>query len=197
MGNQIFFATPWWVNLLIIIPLIIFFGWKNNKLSLSYKTLFYTAFFAIGLGIIEASVVVYLRTALGLLPGYKGTLLDVQQMASPFYNPQVFVQLLPNSLLTIETIREAATIIMLAAIALATANKMKERVALFFWTFAIWDLTYYIHLFFSIRWPSSLMSPDVLFLIPEPWLSPVWFPLLISSLTALIIVINTKSSNKK
>jgi hypothetical protein len=33
-----------------------------------------------------------------------------------------------------------------------------------------------------IRWPSSLTDSDVLFLIPIAWISPVWFPLLVSTL---------------
>ncbi len=40
-----------------------------------------------------------------------------------------------------------------------------------------------------IGWPGSFFSPDLLFLIPVPWLAQVWFPILISSLTILVICI--------
>ena len=53
---------------------------------------------------------------------------------------------------------------------------------MFLWTFAVWDVVYYVGLWATVRWPSSLTTPDVLFLIPVPWLSQVWFPLFVSAL---------------
>ncbi len=68
--------------------------------------------------------------------------------------------------------------------------KMKpdRKIALFFFAFGIWDIFYYVWLWLTIRWPASLVSMDVLFLIPVPWLSQVWFPLLVSGGTILAIL---------
>jgi len=40
----------------------------------------------------------------------------------------------------------------------------------FLWAFAIWDIFYYAALWATVRWPLSLRDPDILFLIPVPWL---------------------------
>jgi hypothetical protein len=83
--------------------------------------------------------------------------------------------------------REAATIIMLLVIACLTGVSWAERGVFFLWTFAFWDLFYYISLYVLIKWPPSLNTIDVLFLIPKPWIAPVWFPIGISTLTILVI----------
>jgi hypothetical protein len=57
----------------------------------------------------------------------------------------------------------------------------------FLWTFAFWDLFYYFSLYILIKWPPKLTTIDVLFLIPVPWIAPVWFPIAISSLTIIVI----------
>jgi hypothetical protein len=46
-------------------------------------------------------------------------------------------------LLTIEVLREAATIVMLVSVALLAASRAKEQCAVFLWTFALWDVSYY------------------------------------------------------
>jgi hypothetical protein len=88
----------------------------------------------------------------------------------------------PQSLLTLEVFREAATILILLSVALLAGKTARSRFATFLWTFAIWDIVYYASLWATVRWPHSLADPDVLFLIPVPWLSPVWFPLVVSGL---------------
>jgi hypothetical protein len=60
---------------------------------------------------------------------------------------------------------------------------------MFLWTFAIWDITYYMTLWATLGWPASMTDPDVLFLIPVEWISPVWFPLLVSTLSAAAVLI--------
>jgi hypothetical protein len=42
--------------------------------------------------------------------------------------------------------------------------------------FGIWDLFYYVWLKVCLGWPSSLLTWDVLFLIPVPWVGPVLAP---------------------
>ncbi len=58
--------------------------------------------------------------------------------------------------------------------------------------FAFWDIFYYIGLWGAIRWPPSLFTPDILFLIPVPWLSQVWFPVLASVFSACAVVLGRK-----
>jgi hypothetical protein len=85
--------------------------------------------------------------------------------------------------------REAATIIMLLVIAFLVGDTWLEKGILFLWTFAFWDLFYYISLYLLIKWPPTLKTIDVLFLIPKPWIAPVWFPVGVSSLTIIVIVV--------
>jgi len=182
-------AQPWWVNLLILIPLIASFLWRRTGLQLTWRQLLLITVFSVAFGFGEAAVVIYLRAAVGLLPGFHGTLAEVQRSAPEFYQQAESLSQFPQSLLTIEVLREAATILMLASVAMLTGLKVRERWAAFFWAFAIWDLSYYLGLWVTIRWPASLRDLDVLFLIPVPWVAQIWFPVLVSGLTALAIVV--------
>ncbi len=181
-------AQPWWVNLLVFVPLIVWFLWRREGLLLSWRQLTILAGFAAAFGFVEAAIVVYLRAAAGLLPGYAGTLSDVRRSAA-IYLPAQSISQLPQSLLTVEVFREAATMIMLVTVALLSTPRLRERWASFLWVFAIWDITYYAGLWATVRWPSSLKDLDVLFLIPVPWVSQVWFPMLVSALTLLAVAL--------
>ena len=123
---------------------------------------------------LEGVVVVYLRKAIGLLDAdsNKGT-----------------VKQFPKRYLYIEMTREAATIIMLLVIAFLVGGTWLERGIFFLWTFAFWDLFYYISLYILIKWPPNLKTTDVLFLIPVPWIAPVWFPVAVSSITIIAIAV--------
>lgn len=132
------------------------------------------AIFGIAMAHLEGVVVVYLRKALGIENAETN---------------KVSVEKLPRKTLFIEQTREAATIVMLVAIALLTGTNWVERVILFLWTFAFWDLFYYLSLYILIRWPRNMREIDVLFLIPVPWIAPVWFPIGVSGLTILTIVL--------
>lgn len=176
MEKFILFAKPWWVNIIIFIPFILLYFWRG-KLKISRKTLLITAIFGMAFGFVEAAVVVYLRGAAGLLANIGA------------YQQSAIISQLPKNLLNIEIFREAATIIMLASVALLAVNTRRERWAVFFWTFAVWDIFYYAGLKATIGWPASLATADVLFLIPAPWFSQVWFPLLISILFALAVIL--------
>ena len=181
-------AQPWWVNLLIAIPFLIYFLWRRKGLQLTATQLTLTTLFGAAFGFVEAAVVVYLRAALGLLPGYKGTLADVARMWAGTYQQAQFVEL-PPSLMTVEFLREAATMVMLVTLALLAGQKRRERWAMFLWTFAVWDMAYYAGLWATVRWPASLKDLDILFLIPVPWFAQVWFPLLVSLLTLVAIAL--------
>jgi hypothetical protein len=98
------------------------------------------------------------------------------------------VEKIPERFLFIEKTREAATIIMLVVIAYIAGSGWIERGIFFLWTFAFWDLFYYVSLYILIKWPPKLTTIDVLFLIPKPWIAPVWFPIGVSAATIIAIL---------
>ena len=115
-------------------------------------------------GWFEASVVVYLRE---------------------LYFPQGFrfpVVLAPPRIAMVELARELASIVLLAAAARLAGQHFLRRFGAFMLLFGVWDLVYYASLKLVLDWPASLRDWDVLFLIPVPWLGPVWAPCLISLL---------------
>ena len=132
------------------------------------------AIFGIAMAHLEGVVVVYLRKALGMLDSESN-----KESVGKF----------PKRYLNIEMTREAATIIMLVVIAYLTGGSWIEKGVFFLWTFAFWDLFYYLSLYILIRWPPTLTTIDVLFLIPKPWIAPVWLPVSISGLTILVIAL--------
>ena len=135
---------------------------------------FLLAIFGIAMAHLEGVVVVYLRKALGMLDSESN---------------KESIEKFPKRFLNIEMTREAATIIMLLVIAYLTGDSWVEKGVFFLWTFAFWDLFYYFSLYILIKWPPRFNTIDVLFLIPKPWIAPVWFPIGISSLTIIIISI--------
>jgi hypothetical protein len=132
------------------------------------------AFFGIAMAHLEGVVVVYLRKALGIL--------DIE-------SNKVSIGKFPKRFLRIEISREVATIVMLMAIAMLVGETWLERGIFFLWTFAFWDLFYYLSLYILIKWPPTFTTIDVLFLIPVPWIAPVWFPIGVSSLTIISIAV--------
>ena len=183
-------AQPWWVNLIVLIPPLAWYFWRRGGVPLNARQLVISGVFAASFGFLEAVVVVYLRAAAGLLPGYQGTLCDVIRMSGHFYQQSQVISQFPKSLLALEVLREAATILMLLSVALLTSAKSRVRAAVFLWTFAIWDIVYYVALWTTVRWPHSLRDADVLFLIPVPWLSPIWFPLLVSTFALAAVLLS-------
>jgi hypothetical protein len=135
--------------------------------------LFLLAIFGLAMAHFEGVVVVYLRKAIRM-PDTDGNKEAVENV--------------PPKYLKIEISREAATIVMLVMIALVAGTTWTEWIIFFLWTFAFWDLFYYLSLYILIKWPPSLRTTDVLFLIPVPWIAPVWFPVAVSSGTIVTII---------
>jgi hypothetical protein len=79
-----------------------------------------------------------------------------------------------------ELAREFATLLMLAGAAVIAARNMREWVAAFLICFGIWDITFYLFLKLLLQWPASLLTWDILFLLPVPWTGPVITPVLVS-----------------
>jgi hypothetical protein len=88
---------------------------------------------------------------------------------------------IPATLLVVEISRETATIAMLVLVAVVSVRGGLRRMGAFLLTFAVWDIFYYVWLYATIRWPATPADWDVLFLIPLPWVGPVWSVLLISA----------------
>lgn len=136
--------------------------------------LFLLAVFGIAMAHLEGVVVVYLRKSLGLLDSESN---------------KESIGKIPEKFLKIEISREAATIVMLVVIAYLVGGSWIEKGIFFLWTFAFWDLFYYMSLYILIKWPPTFRTIDVLFLIPVPWIAPVWFPIGVSSLTIILIIL--------
>lgn len=135
---------------------------KKDLLRLYYK-LFCIAIFGIAFGFVEAIIVIYLRKIPGALEVIKLPLI------SEF----------PSELLGIEQAREICTIIMLAIFAWLVGKEKIEKLAVFLWAFAFWDLFYYIFLYFAVGFPDSLLTWDVVFLFPIIWRFPMCAVLII------------------
>ena len=122
-------------------------------------------FFGVAMGYLEAVVVVYLRAALGL----------VELTPTPVLEPAGF-----EAYAAIEIAREAATLAMIAAVGWLAGRSWVERLAWAAVVFGTWDITYYAGLWITIGWPPALDTWDLLFLIPAPWVGPVWAPVVVS-----------------
>jgi hypothetical protein len=135
------------------------------------RLLFYTLI-GIALGWWEAVVVVYIREILmNISPDI--TKITISQLLKPLMvtGERKF------SLIFVERTREIAPIFIIFSISLFSEKRIIKKLATFFWIFAIWDLTYYLTLKILINWPSSLKTIDCLFLIPKPWIAPVYVPI--------------------
>lgn len=182
-------ASPWWVNLLIFVPFVSFWLWRGG-LRLSGRELTVLSAWAAAFGVVEGAVVVYLRAIMASAAGFEADLEAIAEFSRVLFNDPGILSSLPPSLYLIEILRETATLVMLIAVAFLAANGAKERWAAFLWTFAIWDIVYYIFLWLALSWPASLSDFDVLFLLPVPWFARVWFPILISALTLLAVAVS-------
>ena len=79
-----------------------------------------------------------------------------------------------------ELVRELATLLMLGGAALMTGRNIREWFAAFLVCFGIWDITFYLCLKALLGWPASLLTWDVLFLLPVPWVGPVLAPVIVA-----------------
>ncbi len=125
--------------------------------------------FAIGMALVEAAIVIYLR--------------HIYYTDDPL---RIFpLRLLSQQHLWLELAREVATIVMLLAVAMLTVATWARRFAAFTFLFGVWDLAYYAWLKLFLGWPINWMEWDLLFLIPWPWLGP-WIS---AALIALLFIL--------
>lgn len=126
------------------------------------KQLIWLTLWGAAFGYIEASVVVYLRE---------------------IYYPEGFafpLTVIEHRILLTELLREAATLLLIWTTASLAYQRLQSRFSAFFILFGLWDIFYYIFLKVLLHWPKSLQTWDILFLIPAPWVGPVWAPVLVS-----------------
>ncbi len=142
----------------------------ENK-SGAIKILIALSVYAAAMALVEAAVVVYLRELY-----YSGGFI-VRTAAD--------LAVMPSGILNVELWREAATIVMLAAVGYLSSRKPRGRLAAFLFAFSVWDLAYYLFLYLFLRWPPSLATLDVYFLIPRAWIGPVWFPLVLFTILGI------------
>jgi hypothetical protein len=132
------------------------------------RIILWVTVFAIAMAFLETAVVIYLRK---------------------LYYPGGFefpLKIIDQDVAITEFIREIATLIMLAGIGFFAGRNNIERFAFFIFSFAIWDIFYYVFLYLLLGWPASLFTWDVLFLVPVTWVGPVLAPV-INSLTMILL----------
>ena len=96
------------------------------------------AIFGIAMAHLEGVVVVYLRKILGITDSQSN-----KESLKSF----------PKKYLFIEKTREIATIVMLVSLAILVGENWLNMLIIFLWTFAFWDLFYYLSLYLLIKWP--------------------------------------------
>ncbi len=114
--------------------------------------------FAFAMANVETMIVVYLRR---------------------LYYPEGFqfpLVIIDTPTFLLELAREAATVVMLATFGIAAGRTKAGRFGYFMIGFGLWDIFYYVWLKMILNWPASLLTWDVLFLIPVPWIGPVMAP---------------------
>lgn len=140
--------------------------------------LFIVGIFALAMGFLEAIVVVYLRE---------------------LYYPEGFsfpLKLMSERIYLYELLRELATLVMLLTVGILAGKTAWERFVWFLYSFGVWDIFYYVALKVLLNWPDSILTWDILFLIPVTWTGPVLAPV-ISSLLMIGICLLTLFLGRK
>lgn len=125
--------------------------------------------FALAFAWVESAVVVYLREIF-----FDGS------FSFPLVTQWEDARLIVTNLTYIEFGREISTIIMLWAAGYLAGKNGLERFCYFMIAFGLWDIFYYVWLWVMVGWPESLMTWDLLFFVPLPWVGPVITPVLIA-----------------
>jgi len=135
---------------------------RRKKRDRSIRLLF-IFLFALTMAYFEASVVVYLR---------------IIAYPSGFSFP---LEPVPAFVVGTEIGREAASLIMIFTVAMMSGRNRRERFGCFLFIFGIWDMFYYLILRVLIGWPETLLTWDVIFLIPVVWSGPVLAPVIVAA----------------
>lgn len=141
------------------------------------RLFFITGIFAFAMGLLETIVVVYLRQ-IYYPAGFEFPLVEFSSF-----------------MMKVELLREVATIIMLVSVGILAGKNFNKSFAFFIYAFAVWDISYYIGLKLLLNWPASLLTWDILFLIPVVWVGPVLSPVICSLAMIILSVLIVKSDN--
>ena len=142
------------------------------------RLFWWITFFAVSMAFFESSVVVYLR-ALYYPEGFSFPLTHI--------DPHIGGT---------ELLREFFSLIMIVSVAAISSRNFMERFAHFLYIFALWDIFYYVFLKLLLGWPDSLLTWDVLFLIPFTWSGPVIAPVIISLIMMLFALVIRRYNRK-
>src|SRR5512132_3057372 len=112
----------------------------------------FVATFAVAMAWVEAACVYDLRVMVDRLEPYQP-------------NPLPMAGRLGD----IELVREAATLVMIAAVGALAGRTWRTRLAYAAVAFGVWDISYYVWLKAMYGWPQTLLDWDILFLLPLPW----------------------------
>ena len=151
---------------------------RNYKFTKNYQTFILLGIFGIAMGFLEAIVVIYLRQ---------------------IYYPQGFdfpLNPFSSKIFLLEWLREASTITMLVIIGIIAGKNFLQKFSYFLYSFAIWDIFYYVALKLLLNWPQSFLTWYILFLIPVIWVGKVLAPI-ICSLTMITIAVSIVCLQKK
>jgi hypothetical protein len=146
----------------------------EKKIKSAFKIWIWVVVFSIAFAWVESAVVVYLREIY-----FDGN------FKFPLFVKWVGGKHVIDPLIRIEFGREIAAIFMLAAVGWMAGKNRCQKFCFFMIAFGIWDIFYYIWLYVMVKWPQSLMTWDLLFYVPLPWVGPVITPLLIAFAMAM------------
>ena len=127
--------------------------------------------FAIAMAWVEAASVFYVRALVDRIQPYQPEPLPMNE-----------------ALGYVELWREAATLVMIAALGSLAGRTWLRRAGYAAVAFGVWDIFYYVFLRLISGWPSTLLDWDILFLLPLPWWGPVIAPV---SIAVVMIVWGT------
>lgn len=159
--------------------------------------------FGVFFGLLEAIIVIYLHQLFGTAHTFLSRQLTSDDITLTlgfisFLKPEASFIITQNQrILSLEQWRELSTIVMLITLALVAGKTIKEKFAYFLLVFGVWDIFYYLFLRILIGWPTGLFDPDVLFLIPVAWVSPIITPITVSLIMILLAVFLLLQRQKK
>ena len=134
--------------------------------------------FAIAMAWVEAASVFYIRALADRIEPYQPNPLPID-----------------GSLGNVELWREAATLVMIAALGILAGRTWRRRAGYAAVAFGAWDIFYYVFLRLISGWPRTLLDWDILFLLPLPWWGPVLAPVGIALVMILWGTLATQSAD--
>jgi len=134
--------------------------------------------FAIAMAWVEAASVFYIRALADRIEPYQPNPLPID-----------------GALGNVELWREAATLVMIAALGILAGRTWRRRAGYAAVAFGAWDIFYYVFLRLISGWPRTLLDWDILFLLPLPWWGPVLAPVSIALVMILWGTLATQSAD--